>query len=264
MVEESCSRTRQSGWGGALGVAAVLAALSGCATPVRAPPGSEHTDRLTAMEEEDLAAAAAPARGRLTAFADGDEDADVAPPRAAAGRRLMIYSARFELLVASVKDAVRECLEKVEELGGYLQSRDDASLTFRVPAESLEELIKEISALGLVVRQAMKALDVTRLHVDLRLRLETAEKSRERLLAILEKAEKVEDILKIESEVRRLTEEIERLKGELKHLDEQIAYSTVEVLFRARTQEPAPVKRRLRSRFDWINRIGVENVLESF
>jgi hypothetical protein len=176
----------------------------------------------------------------------------------------MIYSARFELLVANVEDALGRFLKRVEEAGGYLQSRENAAVTCRVPAAIYPKLVAEIPALGTVVSQSTKALDVTRQYYDLGLRIETAEKSRARLLEILARADKVEDILKIEAEVRRLTEEIERLKGELKLLSEEIAFSTVEVLFRTAAPEPRPVQRRTRSRFAWINQVGVERVLEGF
>jgi hypothetical protein len=83
-------------------------------------------------------------------------------------------------------------------------------------------------------------------------------------VALLARADKVEDILRIEGELRRLTEEIERLKGEVRFLSDRIAYSTLKVLFSSNAPEPIPVPRRARSRFWWINRVGVEHVLEDF
>jgi chemotaxis protein histidine kinase CheA len=176
----------------------------------------------------------------------------------------MIYNARFELLVSIVPDSIQACLKKVEELGGYLQKRDDALITVRVPARAFQPLVEALPGFGQVVRQALSALDVTKQYLDLQIRIENAEKARQRLLGILEKAEKVEDILKIEQDLRRLSEEIERLKGELKYLADQAAYSTVEVLFRSVAPEPAPVRRRARSRFEWLNEVGVEYALQNF
>jgi hypothetical protein len=176
----------------------------------------------------------------------------------------MIYTAHFKLLVANVREALGGFLKKVEELGGYLQSRGDASVTCRVPAHRFQECLDALPAFGAVLSESVSAQDITRRYLDLGLRIENAEKSRQRLLALLEKAEKVDDILKIEQEVRRLTEEIERMKGELKYLSEQIAYSTVEVHFQSTAPEARPVFKRALSRFEWINRIGVEHALQTF
>ena len=255
-------------------------ALGGCAAGVTSSdrralgrPSGGHGSVEQGLEEAEAEGRAADqassSRGSdrtvLTGF-EKDAAQQAAPPRQApeASKRLMIYSASFELLVSSVNDSLNAFLKKVEGLGGYLQSRENASVTCRVPADQFQKLVQEIPSLGVVVNQSMNALDVTKQYFDLSIRIETAEKSRQRLLVLLEKAEKVEDTLKIEQEVRRLTEEIDKLKGELKYLSEQIAYSTVDVLFRSMAPEPRPVGRRTHSRFGWINEVGVENVLERF
>ena len=79
-----------------------------------------------------------------------------------------------------------------------------------------------------------------------------------------EKAQEVEDALKIEAELRRLSEEIDRLKGQLKLLSEQIAYSTIDVGFVSKAPQPRPVSVRRHSRFPWVNQVGVEHVLNNF
>jgi hypothetical protein len=176
----------------------------------------------------------------------------------------VVYTASYEVIVASVKDTVSAFLARVEGLGGYLESREDARVTVRVPAARFQELLALMPSFGLVAREELQALDVTKQYADLGLRLETAEKARGRLVALLERAEKVEDILKIEAELRRLDEEIERLKGEIRFLSDRIALSTLSVLFRSSAPEPVPLPRRARSRFPWINEVGVEHVLEDF
>ncbi len=110
----------------------------------------------------------------------------------------------------------------------------------------------------------MQANDVTNQHTDLTIRLENAEKSRQRLLALIEKATKIEDIIKIEAALRRLTGEIERMKGQLKLMIDQIAFSTVTVSLHANAPKAKPNKRRQQSRFPWINRIGIDQDLKRF
>ncbi len=236
----------------------------GVDTGMSAPAGGP----VLRAEAETAESAAGPQRGLLAGSAKEPATAAESGPQPAgapeAGKRLIVYTATFGLLVANLEDAVENFMKKVEALGGYLQSRDNASLTVRVPAAQFKKLLDDLKALGIITEQSINALDVTRQFMDLSLRIDTAEKARQRLLALLERAEKVEDALKIEQEVRRLTEEIERMKGELKLLSEQIAYSTVTVRFLSSAPPPVPVWKRARSRFPWINRVGAEHVLEDF
>jgi hypothetical protein len=255
-------------------VALVLKLATGCKVPTASDAPGAALPRGEADSRWNVPSVSSPAaepassgEGFLTRFDTGGEPAGEAGEEAApeaAPKRLMIYTGRFELLVANVKDAVSRFLKSVTDAGGYLQSREDSRVVCRVPASRFQEVVDALPSFGILIRESIQAQDATKKYYDLRLRIETAEKARDRLLALLERAEEVEDILRIEGEVRRLTEEIERLKGELKYLSEQIAFSTVEVNFRANAPEPRPVHRRVRSRFDWINRIGVEHVLEDF
>ena len=51
-----------------------------------------------------------------------------------------------------------------------------------------------------------------------------------------------------------------RIKGELKYLNEQVAFSLVEVGFQSVSPTVRPTKRS-RSRFYWINQVGIEQML---
>ncbi|HNR99336.1 MAG TPA: DUF4349 domain-containing protein [Planctomycetota bacterium] len=196
--------------------------------------------------------------------ADAGTTASPVPPSSGAAKRLMVYTAKFDILVPNPEDAVDRFLARVEALGGYLETRENLFVSCRVPAAQFHALCAEVRGYGLVAKESTSAVDVTKQFMDLTVRIENAEKARERLLVLLERAEKVEDTLKIEAEIRRLTEEIERMKGELKFLSEQIAFSTIAVQFRSNAPELRPIGRRTRSRFDWVNQIGVEHVLEKF
>lgn len=243
--------------------ASVLAAgiaIAGCS--VAQETKDARVGGAIAGRDEDAPRRAGPAAAKA-AEEPPRSPAQAAPAAAPAGdaKRLMVYTASYELLVPSVADSVRAFVDRVESLGGYLQKRENERLTCRVPAPRFRELIAAVPSFGAVIRESLAAADVTRDYLDLEIRIENAEKSRQRLLAILEKATKVEEVLAIETDLRRLTEEIERMKGELRFLADQIAFSTVSVQFRSSAPEPAPIRTRERSRFEWLNQVGVEHVL---
>lgn len=189
-------------------------------------------------------------------------DAQGPLPHAEAARK-MVHRASLGIEVARVEEAIDRFLAAVRGMGGYLSARADATVTVRVPAARFDDALAEVRGYGRVLHQSLQASDVTKEYIDLEVRLDNARKSRERLLALLQKADKVEDILKIEEQLRRLTTEIEQAEGELKHLADQVAMSTVQVEFRA-VAALVPERRRVASRFWWINQVGVERVRRDF
>ena len=179
-------------------------------------------------------------------------------------QRQMVYSARFVVSTPNVEQAMTRFILAVENWGGYLESREDSHVVCRIPAERFDELVATMPTLGSIVSQSIRNEDVTRRYQDLNLRIETAEWSRRRVLSLLERAEKIEDILKLEKELLKLTATIEGLKGTLTYLSEQIAYSKVEVFFRSIMLESKSGRPAADSPFAWINRIGVEHMSQGF
>lgn len=243
--------------------------LAGCqgASGAWARPGvmAEADDVTNGLVNET--SAASPARsGGATGFDDfGSTKGGPREPAAAAPERLLIQRGSIRLEVVRPEDSTREFLAEVKALGGYLQTQTGTSLTVRLPAASFDDAFTSLRGKGRVLDEKREANDVTEEFVDLGIRIDTARKARDRLLEILAKAQKVEDILKVEAELRRLTEEIERMEGRKKFLADQVAMATLAVAFVAKVEAtpPQPKKRaRVRSQFDWINRVGPETLLE--
>ncbi len=191
-----------------------------------------------------------------TSSQEGSANEPKAPP---GSKRLLIYRGEFALLVPAVEESIDRWLGRIESVGGYLQKRTQGRVVCRVPADKFRMLVGGLGNFGRILSQSLDAQDVTREYLDLELRLSTAQKSLARLQVLLEKAEKVEDLLKIETEMRRLTEEIERFKGNLRFMQDQIAFATLTVGF----QGNAPTVRtspRQKSRFGWIRAVGIERM----
>ncbi len=179
------------------------------------------------------------------------------------GERMRIYQGNMTVEVARREDAAAQFLSKVKDWGGYLATQQDDQYTLRLPTAHFEDAIAVLRGMGRVLRESRQANDVTDQFFDLGLRLENARKSRERLLVLLAKAEKVEDMLKIEEQLRRLTEEIERFEGQQKMLLDQVAMATIAVRFAVAAASLAQPDGR-KSRFLWIRSLGAERMQGGF
>lgn len=146
-----------------------------------------------------------------------------------AADRVMIYNANLAMVVLNL-DETRKAITKIaKKHGGFLQAMQSNVITIKVPAKNLQITLDAIADFGHVTDRQLVGQDVTEQWHDLHIRLKNAEQAHTRLLALMEKAAKVEDMVKIEKELTRLTETIETIKGKLRWLKEAVAYSTVTV-----------------------------------
>ncbi len=190
---------------------------------------------------------------------------DAGAPAPARDDRMLVQRGELAIETARPAEAMRAFLAKVKELGGHLSRQDASRVIVRVPAPQFDAAFAAASAAGRILREMREANDVTEEYVDLGIRLDTATKARARLLEVLQKAERVEDILKVEAEIRRLSEEIERLEGRRKLLADQVALATLTVAFQGPAEPPRPRPRlRQGNSFAWIDRVGAELLLEAF
>lgn len=93
------------------------------------------------------------------------------------------------------------------------------SMTLRVPADSLDSFLEQLSAIGTVTSSSVRAEDVSASYYDTAGRLAIYEAQRERLTQLLGQAETMSDILEIEDSLMELQYDIESLQGTLNRWD---------------------------------------------
>lgn len=104
-----------------------------------------------------------------------------------------------------------------------------AQYTIRVPKESVDSFIKEISSIGNVVSQNTSKQDITKQYYDTESRLNVLKIKEERILTLLEKAEKIEDIIAIENQLSEIIYQKESLTKSILDMDDKVSYSTVSI-----------------------------------
>lgn len=145
---------------------------------------------------------------------------------------------RFE--TKSVSETYRTITEMVAGMGGYVSSdhiyhmddRVSHRLEVRVPAGQFDELIERISAGAKKLdNKNITARDVTEEFIDVEARLKTNKELEGRYLTLLQRANTVDEILKIERQIGILRAEIESIEGRLRYLNDRISLSTLSIEF---------------------------------
>ena len=144
-------------------------------------------------------------------------------------QRIMIYNAVLYIIVEDKDVSIASIKKHAESAGGHMVSMDSGSIEVKVPAQKFSSIVEWICRLGEVTRKSIEGKDITEEMRDLKIRLNNAEKIRDRFLKLLETAKKTEEALKVEKELERVTENIELLKGRIKYLEENVALSKISV-----------------------------------
>lgn len=159
------------------------------------------------------------------------------------GGRILIRDSRltYEVDEGDAEKALRTRVnDSAKKLGGYVAGEDRRSMVLRIPSPALESAITEFETLGQVTEKSLQVDEVTAQHTDLKIRIDNAQRFRDRLQALLAEAKSVPEILEIEKELARVTEELERMQAQLRALDDRAALSTVTVSFENEVS-PGPV-----------------------
>jgi hypothetical protein len=155
--------------------------------------------------------------------------------------RKIIRNGSLDLLVKDVGQSVDKIGSIVTTAGGFVEKSTQtnsgghsASVTVRVPAARLDQVIVQIKSLATNVdRESVEVRDVTREYIDLDARLRTAQAEEAQYLQILKRATTIKDTLDVTEKLSDVRGRIEQLQGEMKFLTAQVDMSTLEISLRA-------------------------------
>jgi hypothetical protein len=164
--------------------------------------------------------------------------ADVVPPIGEGPRVIRTAQVAVEVRNGAFDSTVDKLFTLSTSLGGYISgsvaNSDSGSLrtgtiTFQVPANKFTDAITAVRALGTVQNLAIGGQDVSLQYVDLQTRLKNEEAQRDAMLAILQQAKTVGEIIQVQTQIGQITGQIEQLKGQIAYYDHATSFSTISV-----------------------------------
>ena len=180
--------------------------------------------------------------------ADGGEATWEMPQFQMPDSRKIIRHMSMDLETRTFTEAIQSIQTAVAEAGGYIESQNQegyslggnrsryqeryASIQARVPSGKLDEVARSVGGFCNVLSQSENMDDITDSYYDAQSHLKSLRIQEERLLAILEKAEKLEDIITLENALTDVQYQIENLTASLRRMDSQVAYSYLNISLR--------------------------------
>jgi PKD repeat protein len=161
--------------------------------------------------------------------------ADVTQP---ATERMVIRNGNLQLVVDDITAVMTKITNLVSSYNGFIvnsnvqesNSRLIGNISFRVPAEKFENTLAALRAMAVDVKlENTSGQDVTQEFTDLTSSLRNLEAAEQQLLKIMDKADKVSDVLAVEQQLIQTRGQIEQTKGRMQYLQQSAAMSLISV-----------------------------------
>lgn len=186
--------------------------------------------------------------GGDVSYSSSKASAPVPSPSAAAGPpansdddprpQKLIRTADLSMETTTFDETAAALADLTSRLGGYFAdsvsgerggSNRWANYTIRVPVNNFQTFLDQASQLCHETHHHISQQDISERYYDTAGRLRTQNIKLQRLQALLEKAQNMEDIITIQSAISETEQQIDDLSGTLRHYDNQVDYSTIQL-----------------------------------
>lgn len=164
---------------------------------------------------------------------------------AVAEDKKIIRNVSLTIKTSAYDDSMASLTALLSQYGGYLESSSEytnnrdlrtASLTLRIPADSLDAFLSNTGELGRITSRNMSSTDVTASYQDTAARLENQKLLLARLQALTDTAGDLSDLLALETQLADTQYNIEQLESTLADTDQQVNDATVRVTLNEEAQ----------------------------
>ena len=177
-----------------------------------------------------------------SAVGDGAPSQETSMPQDAGNAlegRKVIRDASLTIQTLDFDDFMRNMLERVNSLGGYVEKNSvdgnsygskrlrSASSVARTPSGKLDSFLNDADSLGNVTNREEFTSDVTESYVDMEARLTSLRTEYDALLELLAKSESLEDIFRVQERLSEVRYQMESYEARLRSYDSKIEFSTV-------------------------------------
>lgn len=185
--------------------------------------------------------------------AAGEKDSAEAPAAQEAGTeskstaensdtaRKLIRNVTLELETLEFEDSLALITEEMNKAGGYVESSSvsgnssesrgsrNARFVLRVPVGKADSFISVMGSSMNLVHKREESEDITLKYVDTESRVKALTIEQERLLALLEKTEKIEDIIALEDRLSTVRYQLEQNASTIRTYDNLVDYATITI-----------------------------------
>jgi hypothetical protein len=151
---------------------------------------------------------------------------------------MIVRTAGLTMAVNDITVAVAQITRLAENNDGFVVSANinstdksnSGAVSIRVPSDQFEGIMNGLRAMAVkVISENVSASDVSPEYTDLSAKLKNSQTVLAQLTQIMQKADKVEDVLAVQKQLTATQEEIELNKGKMQYLEQKSALSLINI-----------------------------------
>ncbi len=162
---------------------------------------------------------------------------ETAESQSVAANRKLIRKLSLHAETENYTDLLTQIENRVFVCGGYIESMEAntryssssryANLTIRVPADKLDEFAGYVGEVSNIVYRSESSQDITTTYVDTQSRRDALKTEHDRLLELLEQANSLDEILRIENRLTEVRYQLQSIESQLRSYDNLVDYATI-------------------------------------
>ena len=149
-----------------------------------------------------------------------------------------IRTVRMTLECKNLENVSKGLKERVKAQGGYIESEDYTAntkydsyktmlFTLRIPKENVDSFLDFLNGEGRILSKSENLEDVRLQYWDTKSHIKALETEQERILALMEKAETIDQLIALESRLTDIRYQLESYNSEILDYDNRINFSTI-------------------------------------
>lgn len=165
--------------------------------------------------------------------------------RAQDGQKI-VYTASLSIQSLEYDQSAASIRRKIREAGGFSEAESEydndynwyrynssssntrsLSITARIPSDKFEAFLNSLDGDGKVMNKSVNAQNISQVYANKETYKKALEKEQERLLAMMDKAETIEDMIAVESRLSEVERQLNSYKTDLSQMDKDVEFSTV-------------------------------------
>ena len=196
----------------------------------------------------------------------------------------LVYYANLTIETLDYAESIKVIKDRISEYGGIVEEEyeydgdtywyiDDYessgtksnSISIRIPADNYNAFLSSTESIGKTTSFSTRVENITKQYNDVSVQLEALKMEEDKLLAMMEQATEISDMIAIEERLSDVQTQLNQAKTEMSRLDTDVAYSYVSITIREVKQyseAPDLFTERLKDKFgdSWKN---FKNFIES-
>lgn len=174
-----------------------------------------------------------------------DTDNEESALRAQDGQKI-VYTGSLSIQTLEYDKSAASIRRKIREAGGFSEAESEndndynwyrrstgpsstrnLNITARIPSEKFESFMDSLQGDGKVMNRSMNAENISQVYANKETYKKALEKEQERLLAMMDKAVTIEDMIAVESRLSEVERQLNTYKTDLSAMDKDVQYSTI-------------------------------------